>query len=860
MRFIIKLLQMALGGLFALLTVGAVAAFFVYNHYAPQLPGSEDLRKIEVQVPLRIYTRENELVAEYGERRSRPVKLTQVPQKLQQAFLDIEDARFYQHNGIDFKGVARAFFSVVSTGSASQGASTITMQLARNAFLDAGKNIERKLKETLLAIKIEQNLSKDEILELYLNKIYLGNRAYGVASAAETYYGKTLAELTLAQSAMIAGLPKAPSRYNPIVNPERAMQRRNYILQRMLEFGHITDADYQAAVNEPNTAQVHKTEISTNAPYLAEMVRAEVVKRFGEENAYTQGYHVYTTLDSKQQAEAEDALRAALLAYDRRHGYRGAEDTLNLREFRNEEEMLDKLSTYTVSGDLQPALVLEVANDNATLLVDEKRITLGMEAVRWARAFKSADRRGGVPARMGDVLKPGEIVRVRKTDKDQEKWTLSQVPAVGGALVSLDPADGAIRAVMGGFDFFHSKFNRATQAMRQPGSSFKPIVYAAALAKGFSPSSIVKDEPISIPGSNWKPENYGGRYAGPITIREALIKSRNLASIHLLRTAGIDYTVNYATRFGFLKENLPPNLTLALGTGMTTPLEMATAYAAFANGGFKVNPYFITRIEDSEGKVLVVEKPIKVCGDDVRVCVQPSPQEEAKKTDKGKGDKKDDKKVTRKPIWETEGMSGEPEAEELPPLEEHEYPAAKRILDKRTHYQMITMLQGVIRSGTAAQAGKAMSRKDIAGKTGTTNDEKDAWFCGFNPKIVSVVWVGFDDMSELGRGELAGNVALPMWIDYMRTVLADVPVKEWSKPAGIKESELALNVDSSKKVSRPASQPASRPRAQPQTPPGEFRFSEGNLVAPRYNPQQPHVIPAQPARRPERVEIPEQLF
>jgi penicillin-binding protein 1A len=839
MRFISKFIQITLGSFFALLTLGAVMLFAVYSHYAPQLPGDDELRKIEVQVPLRIYTRENQLLAEYGEKRSRPVKLSEVPKHLQQAFVDIEDARFYEHQGVDFKSVARALKSVISTGSTtSQGASTITMQLARNAFLDSGKNFERKFKETLLAIKIEQNLNKSEILELYLNKIYLGNRAYGIGAAAEIYYGKPLSELSLAQSAMIAGLPKAPSRYNPIVNPSRAMIRRDYILKRMLELGHITQPEYQAALSEPNTAQVHKTEIETNAPYLAEMVRSEIVKRFGEANAYSQGYQVYTTLDAKQQEEAAESVRLALLSYDRRHGYRGAEDKLDLGEFKNEEEMLDKLSTYPVFGDLQPALVLQANSKSAELLVGESHITLDLDAVRWARPFKSADRRGNSPGRVSDVVKAGEIVRVRQTDKDKNVWTLSQVPTVSGALVSLDPVDGAIRAVMGGFDYNYSKFNRATQSMRQPGSSFKPIIYAAALAKGFSPASVVNDAPITIPGSSWRPENHGGHYIGPTTLREALAKSRNLVSIRLLRSIGIGYAIDYAMKFGFSRENLPRNLTLALGTGMTNPVEMAAAYATFANGGFKVNAHFITRIEDSNGKLLVDEKPDKVCGDDVKFCTETNKDKSAKAVDSKKEKAVKNKAADKgKPIWESEAFARK--LEELPP-DVVAYPAAKRILDTRTHYQIVSMLQDVIQHGTGIRASKALNRSDIAGKTGTTNDQRDAWFCGFTPKVVSVVWVGFDDMSKLGEGELAGNVALPLWIDYMHRVLEGTPSQEWDKP-DIKEADLV----------RPVEKPvrAVRRNPDPQSADAGFQYDAVN-----------NQMPAVPRRPPARIEIPEQLF
>lgn len=886
MRFIGKIFQVIFGSFFALLTVAAIGLFLAYSYIVPQLPKDEELRKIEIQVPLRIYTRENQLIAEYGEKRSHPVKLDEVPIKLQEAFIAIEDSRFYDHSGIDFKGIARAIYSnVLAKGAANQGASTITMQLARNAFLNAEKTLDRKIKESLLAVRLEQELSKQEILELYLNKIYLGKSAYGVAAAAEVYYGKTLNQLTLAQSAMIAGLPKAPSRYNPVVNPERAMIRRNYILQRMLELNYIKQAEYDEAIKEPNTATVHETTIDTSAPYLAEMVRAEIVKRYGETNAYTQGYQVYTTLDSKQQAYAEDSLRSALLSYDHRHGYRGAEDKLDIDEFKNEEELRDKLSTYPTLGDLEAALVLQSSAKSAELLMGETKITLDLEAVKWARPFKSADQRGASPNRVSDVLKVGDIVRVRRPDKDKDTWVLSQIPTVSGALVSMNPSNGSILSVVGGFDFYHSKFNRVTQASRQPGSSFKPIIYAAALAKGFSPTTIVNDAPITIPGSNWHPENFGGHYVGPTTLAEALAKSRNLVSIRVLRSIGINYAVDYATKFGFPKENLPPNLTLALGTGMTTPLGMATAYSAFANGGFKIEPHFITQIKDNAGNLLAEDKPITICGDTTaETCtIKPEATKDEKNADKKEAkdaDKKDktaeakpnDKKGEEhtKPVWETGELTGNTPPTAVNPAE-IQVPAAKRIIDKRTHYEIVGMLQGVTQFGTAARASRALNRRDIAGKTGTTNDQKDAWFCGFTPKIVTVAWMGFDDMSKLGEGETATNVALPLWIDYMHRVLEGTPAKEWERPADMKDidfKEAGLNLDTEDGENPPGTD-ADIKRAAHAAPSGGFQYqNERDIVAPRPQPRPNNnnaaghtATPAAPApRRPERVEIPEQLF
>lgn len=846
MRFVTKILQILLGSLFALMTLGALAVFGLYSHYYQQLPSESELGKIEIQVPLRIYTRDNKLVAEYGARRSRPVTLDEVPEQLKQAFIAIEDARFYEHNGIDYKSVVRAARSVVSTGYASQGASTITMQLARNAFLDSEKTLERKFKEALLAIKMEQKFSKGEILELYLNKIYLGNRAYGIAAAAETYYGKSLGDLTLAQAAMIAGLPKAPSRYNPIVNPERAMIRRDYILKRMMQLNYISAEDYRIALAEPNTAKRHKPEIETQAPYLAEMVRSEIVRRFGIENAYTQGYHVYTTLDSGLQAEAAEALRRGLMVYDERHGYRGAEDKLKLSDFENEEQMRDKLFSYPTYGDLQPALVLTADSQSAELLVGETRVTLDLAAVKWAREFKSADRRGPAPRKVSEVLEPGDIVRVRQTDAENNLWKLSQVPGVSGALVSLDPQNGAVRAVMGGFDYYYSKFNRATQAMRQPGSSFKPFVYAAAMAKGFTPTSIINDAPITIPGSDWKPENFGGRYIGPTTLKEALAKSRNLVSIRLMRSIGISYTIDYATRFGFSRENLPKNLTLSLGTNMTTPLEMAAAYAAFANGGFKVDAHFINRIEDQAGNVLFEARPPQVCGDERESCpVMAETEDAAEPQDPDNTAAEQDETASEqaqqdeRPIWEMDDIAAEAPAS---------LPAAKRIMDNRTHYQIVSMMQGVTRVGTAARAGRALKRKDIAGKTGTTNDQKDSWFCGFTPDTVAVVWAGFDDMAELGEGETATNVALPMWIDYMKRVLEGSPVKEWERPAGLLKADLGIEDETG--VANTATRSTSG---------SGFQYRQESEFMPRRQTSQA-AVPQQPARAPERVEIPEQLF
>lgn len=895
MRFFINLITYLLSSFLSLGTVGLAILAGLYLIYSPQLPNSEDLRKIDIQVPLRIYSRDERLIAEYGEKRSRPVNFDEIPERLRQAFIAIEDARYYEHQGIDPKGVARAMYNVVSTGRKSQGASTITMQLARNAFLDNDKTLARKFKETLLAIRLEQTLSKDEILEMYLNKIFLGNRSYGIAAAAETYYGKQLDDLSLAQMAMIAGLPKAPSRYNPIVNEPRAMIRRNYILQRMAELGFISQAEFQVAVKEPNTASVHKTDIETYAPYLAEMVRASIVEKY-QEKAYTQGYDVYTTLDSQAQIYATDALRKTLEDYDRRHGYRGAEDHINLEDFPSQDELLDKLSTYQQVGDLHAGLVLKSSKHEASvLLMNESIITLQLEDVKWATKFVSANRRGSTPKRVSDAIVAGDIIRVRRqvtpskqteggednrtNDQTPEvttnsNWQLTQIPTVGGALVLMDPHNGAIRAVMGGYDFYHSKFNRATQALRQPGSSFKPIIYSAALSRGFAPTSIVNDAPITIPGSNWQPKNFGGSYIGPTTLSEALAKSRNLVSIRLLRDTGIPYTINYATRFGFSKDNLPPNLTLSLGTGVTTPVQMATAYSAFANGGFKVDAHFINRIQDSNGQVLfdATTETRQVCGDDIKLCPIRKPKKpdeklaerpELEETETKKdSDKRQDKSATAATAEESEVLDYETEPGKIAP-------AAQRIIDSRTHYQIVGMMQGVTQFGTAAAVSRTLQRKDIAGKTGTTSDQRDSWFCGFTPNYVAVAWSGFDDMAELGEGETSGKVAVPMWISFMQKILKDVPEKKYKKleklqlvkvdaKTGLLADDTSLEVIEEKLVAQPE---AAKPETeQAKTESFEFTSATNEQQQPQATARQTTNPPAAAPRKREVVEIPEQIF
>ncbi|HFC92008.1 MAG TPA: penicillin-binding protein 1A [Leucothrix mucor] len=757
LRFISTLFKRILAPLTIIFALGVVAVAGSYFYYTPQLPSIKALHNTQLQLPIRVYSRENKLIAEFGRFRRRPIEIAEVPQRMINAFIAIEDSRFYQHKGVDLKGIARVVVAAIKNRRMTQGASTITMQLARNFFLTPERTIDRKIREIYLAIKIEKNFSKSEILELYFNKIFLGKRAYGIGSAAEIYYGKTLKELTLAQTAMIAGLPKAPSKYNPINRPKRAKIRRDYILQRMFEQDFISGAEYKQAIKEKISARIHHTETQTYAPYMAEMARADVTKRYGANNIYTLGLNIYTTLDSNEQDLAIKTLRQHLLKYSRRHGYRGAEDKVNLSEL-SENDLNKKLKSYHTYAGIIPALVIKVEKKRALLRIrqQQKPIALTLADVKWARKYLNENRRGKKIKKINDVLKAGDIVRLKKDKKGN--WQLTQIPKVTGALVSLDPKDGAIRAIAGGFDFTYSKFNRAIQAKRQPGSSFKPFIYSSALAKGFSPSSLIDDAPLDIPGSKWNPQNYGHKFSGPTRLRVALAKSKNLVSIHLLKKIGVEYAINYATRFGFKKNTLPANLTLALGTGSATPLEMATAYATLANGGYKIDNYFIRKIVDKDSRILYEAKPKIAC--------------------------------TTCPISSLDQLDiSEDQSVELA-TQANNSKFSKRVMKPYVNYQITSMLQDVARVGTAARAGRILKRSDIAGKTGTTNDQKDAWFCGFTPKKVTTVWMGFDQLKPLGKHETATQAALPIWIDFMKVALKGSKVARYPRPKGLKNITL----------------------------------------------------------------------
>ncbi len=745
-----------------------------YLYLAPGLPSVDTLKDIQLQTPLRVYTQQGDLIAVFGEMRRKPLALDEVPELMRQAFLAAEDDRFFQHPGVDYQGILRAAWHLLRTGEKEQGGSTITMQLARNFFLSSERTYTRKLREIFLALRMEQELSKREILELYLNKIYLGNRAYGVGAAAEVYYGLDADRLGLSQMAMIAGLPKAPSSYNPIANPQRALERRNYVLGRMLELGFIDRAAYHAARKQPVTERFHDPEVAVSAPYVAEMVRAEMVARFGEQ-AYTGGYKVYTTVNSKLQRAASQALRQGLIAYDKRHGYRGPEGHVDEESLTDETAWTAALSDYAAHGGLQPALVLEVQDRHAAVyLKGGRRAELGWEGLSWAQRYVDENARGPQPQTAADVLARGDIVRV--TQDDEGTWRLSQVPDVSGALVSLDPKNGAIMALVGGFDFNYSSFNRAIQAQRQPGSAFKPFIYSAALEHGFTPASIINDAPVVFDAAGlegvWRPENYTGKFYGPTRMRVALAQSRNMVSIRLLSSIGLKDATSHIVKFGFDTQRLPLDLSLALGSGTVTPLELAAGYTVFANGGYRIEPFLIERIEMTAGQIVYEADPAVVCNERCQqaLSLQKVVDQSADGGSRAAG-------VARAAV-EEKTRFGTGSIESRSPRH------AQRVIPAANAYQMVSMMKDVIHSGTGTKA-MVLNRSDLAGKTGTTNDLHDAWFSGYNTELVTTVWVGFDIPRSLGEGEVGGTAALPIWIDYMRVALKGHPESSMPQPEGM---------------------------------------------------------------------------
>lgn len=760
---LLKLLFKSIFYLVVLVAFLALGAWGVaYHVYSEELPDVNALRDTQYQVPLRVYDRHGGLIAEFGEKRRIPISIDQVPELVEKAFLAAEDDRFYQHPGVDLQGLFRAGWELLRTGHKGQGGSTITMQVARNFFLSSEKTYSRKFREILLAVKIERELTKRQILELYLNKIYLGNRAYGVAAAASIYYNKPLDALTPAEAAMLAGLPKAPSKFNPAVNPERAKIRRDYILGRMSELGWLADAQAKAAQLEPvQTTLFLGAAAEVSAPYVAEMVRSRMVEQFGEA-AYEMGLRVYTTLDPELQRTASLALRNALLDYDRRHGWRGAEGRVEFPAGDAEAAAGHARAQRPVEG-LIAAVVLEAGARQATVVDGQgRRHVLDLESLQWARPYLGEDAMGPRPKSVTEVLSPGDIVRLRQGEKG---YTLAQLPQAAGAFVAFDSTSGALLALEGGYDFALSKFNRVIQAQRQPGSSFKPFLYSAALENGFTLASVISDDPrvyekAAANEEDWRPQNYEGKSYGPTRLHEALVRSQNLVSVRLMEAITPEVVLRHAKPFGLPVGQWQPTLSLALGSYALTPWELASAYMVFANGGYRVEPYFIQRVEDVGGHVLFEAVPQHFCDNELALLPKGAGQ-------LGEG---------------RVGPTTLPSGQRCQPGGLGQAP---RVISPENAWLVQVMLRDVVKRGTAASAGRALKRPDVGGKTGTTNDQRDAWFSGYGPGVVATAWVGFDDYRPLGRMETGGKAAVPMWVDFMQVALKDRPVQELKPPPGI---------------------------------------------------------------------------
>ncbi|TRZ69495.1 MAG: penicillin-binding protein 1A [Rhodocyclaceae bacterium] len=719
LRWIIYPIPLVVGAVLATAALLGIAVILAY----PQLPSLDLLTDNRPKVPLRVFTADGHLIGEFGEERRDLVRIAEVPAIMKQAILAAEDERFYQHGGVDTLGVLRAAYSNFLGGGRRQGASTITMQVARNFFLSSEKTISRKLYEALLAFKIEHNLTKDEILQIYLNQIYLGQRAYGFSSAAQIYYGKALKDINVAEAAMLAGLPKAPSAYNPVANPKRAKLRQMYVLRRMHELGSINDAQLAEAQKQILTIKHDSNSFGVHAEFVAEMARQIVYERF-HEDTYNKGLRVITSITLADQEAAYNSVRKGVMEYDRRHGYRGAEEYIDMKNILSDqdEDLEEALVDHDDSDDLLAAIVLEAsASQVRAYLRGGEFVTISGDGLKFAT--RMLDEKAPANKR----LRRGALIRLSKDAKKQ--WQITQLPEVEAAFIAASPIDGAIRALVGGFDFNRSKFNHVTQAWRQPGSGFKPFIYSAALEKGYTPASVIPDEPIVISAAEtgslaWEPKNYDGKYEGPLTMRSGLARSKNMVSIRLLKSIGTQYAQDYITRFGFDPEKHPPYLTMALGAGSVTPWQQLTAYSVFANGGYKIEPYIVHQILDDKGNVLAESQPV-VAGDE-----------------------------------------------------------RLRVLDARNAYLMVSMMHDVVRRGTATKA-MALKRGDLAGKTGTTNDYIDAWFCGYQATVVGIAWIGFDQPKKLGNNETGASAALPMWIGFMEKALQGVPESHMELPPGL---------------------------------------------------------------------------
>lgn len=774
MKFIKRLLIFSL----ICIILGVTTIFGFYFYVKPDLPDVAELKDVRLQTPMQVFSEDGKLIAQFGEKRRIPLRLDEMPPELLEAVIATEDSRFYEHYGFDPIGITRAAVAVMASGSASQGASTITQQLARNFFLSNEKKIMRKIKEIFIAIHIEQLLSKEEILELYLNKIYLGHRSYGVGAAAQTYFGKEVKDLTLSEIAMIAGLPKAPSTMNPLFSVERATHRRNVVLLRMLAENYITQQEYEQARSEPLISKFHGAEIELRAPYVAEIARAWMVERYGEETAYTSGMNIYTTVNTTLQQASNQAAIDNLLAYDMRHGYRGAEKALWKagQSAWDTPTMTAHLRSEPTYGDLLPSIVVKVEEKSAQVWVKNAGLkTIAWEDMNWARRFITDDRQGPLPSKASDILAVGEQVWIRRQHAigdEQEHWTLSQVPNANTAFVAMDPENGAILALVGGFNFVHSNFNRATQSVRQVGSSIKPFIYSAALEKGLTLASLINDAPINqwdqSQGIAWRPKNSPPTYVGPTRLRIGLAQSKNVMAVRVLREVGLEETRHFLTRFGFELSQLPRSETIALGAGSLTPVKMAQGYSVFANGGYYVEPFYISKVEDSFGHVEFLANPKVVCHQD---CQSSSDN----------------------PFNEQDATVN----------------YAPQVISEQNAFLVREMMYSNIWGGGDWRAGtgwngtgwraQTLRRRDVGGKTGTTNDSKDAWYNGFGPGMVATAWVGFDDHSrnlgstapnpntddDITGAEAGAKTAQPGWVEFMRIALDGVPAQPKAMPPNI---------------------------------------------------------------------------
>ena len=725
---IIKIFSLLLVGIMAFILTSMLCAYIYMELF---LPSVSQLKEAKLQAPLRIFTEDNKLIAEFGDIRRVPVSFEEIPKPLIDAVLATEDKRFYEHSGVDILGLGRAALKVLATGHKVEGGSTITMQVARNFYLTRKKTYTRKIKEILLAIKIDRNISKQKTLELYFNKVFLGEHAYGFGAAAQIYYGKKLNKLSLAQMATLAGLPKAPSSMNPVVNPKGAKERRNHVLSRMLETHYITKTQFTEAINAPMTAKLHTLKVSVYAPYVAELIRHYLYQKYGED-IYSTGLEVYTTINSRLQQDADDAVRTALLDYDKRHGYRHPETNLGELTLDSMETWPAQLKTMPSIIGLQVAAVINVGDHSAqALLASGEEINIPWSNIKWAQPRLKSGYLGAIPKQPSDVLKVGDVIRIQKNPNGW--WSLSQVPQVQGAFVAVNPNSGAITAMVGGLNYSQSNFNHVTQAKRQAGSSFKPFIYAGALDQGLNLATIVNDSPIVLQDSGekalWRPQNDTLKFNGPTRLKVGLAKSLNLVSIRILQQIGIPYTTKYLERFGFSAEEIPQSLSLALGTANVTPLQLAEGYSVFANGGYLVKPYIIERIQGIKKKPLFQAKAQTLC-DNCKDIETPAP----------------------------------------------------RTMSPQTNYLIHTALKDVIKEGTG-KAARSLNRTDLAGKTGTTNDQHDAWFSGYNRNLVAIAWVGFDTPQTLG--EYGAQATLPMWINFMKQALKGKPTADFSTPEGI---------------------------------------------------------------------------